>query len=260
MSRISWANLSGLAVVVAVVLVWQALGSADLLDAATAPSPVAVGGELWDLSGSGELTQALFHTIWVVLVGSGGALVLGVIFGSALGLSPIAYQWSMASVDFLRTIPVVALLPVAVVLWGPSIKAELIITIFAATWVMTVNTAGAFQMVHARLLDVGRTFRLSRAERLRKIWLPAIVPTLLVGGRLTVITAALTAIIAEALVNPAGLGWELIRAQQSLRPELLWAIALVAGAFGYLLNLALIQGVRLLSPGGRANPALGGVE
>lgn len=260
MTRPNWLNAEGVATVVGVVLFWQLASTAGLLPTSAVPSPMTCARELWRLTASGELAQPLLHTLTVVIVAAAIAMVAGVALGTALGLSSFTYGWSMASVDFLRTIPIVALLPVAVLLWGPTTKSELVATAYAATWVMTINTAGAFRSVHPRLGDVGRTFGLPRWRIVTTIWLPAIGPSLLVGARLAVVNASLVAIIAETLVNPQGLGWELIRAQQALRPGQLWAYALLAGLFGYLLNVLLIQAVRLVTPGGRDNPALNGVR
>lgn len=254
MRRVNW---WGLGVAVLVVVVWQAIVGGGVWRPQSVPTPLAVAKALGRLATDGELLPPLFHTLWVVAVGSVIALVVGMVVGMALGLVRGIYTWSMASVDFMRTVPVVALLPVAVLVWGPTTTSELIIVAYSAAWIMIVNTAGAFRSVNPRLGDVGRTFRLTRAQTVFKIWLPAITPTLLVGGRLSVISASLAAIISETLVNPQGLGWQIIRAQQGIQPEKLWAYAVVAGLFGYLLNLVLL-GVVNLSPTGRSGTAASG--
>lgn len=251
-------NLPAIVVIALVLVVWEALVRLGAITLTSIPAPSDVLSSLISLTVSGALIVPLLHTLWVVVVGSILAVVLGIALGSALGLSTRVHDWSMASVDFLRTIPVVALLPVAVLAWGPSTGTELMITVWAATWIMTVNTAGAYRSVHPRLADVAVTYRLGRASTFRKIWLPAIAPSILVGARLATVTACLTAIIAETLVNPQGLGWQIIRSQQALRTDDLWAYAFVAGLFGYLLNVVLVVLVRALTPGGRENPALAG--
>lgn len=248
--------------VVAIVLLvgaWQAAFSLGFLKLESFPPPSDIAYSLSELVISGDLMEPLLHTLWVVMVASIFALAIGTATGALLGLSRSAYNWGMASVDFMRTVPVVALLPVAVLLWGPTTQSELIISTYAASWVMAVNTAGGFAEVHPRLGDVSQTFQLKRFESLRKVRLPAIVPSILVGARLSVVVAAISATIAEALVNPRGLGWEIMRAQQALDPGKLWAYALVAGLFGYLLNLVLVLTVRALSPGTRVEASVSGV-
>jgi sulfonate transport system permease protein len=244
--------------VILLVGVWQAAFSLGFLTLESFPPPSDIANSLGELVTSGDLVEPLLQTLWVVMVASICALAIGTATGALLGLSRPAYNWGMASVDFMRTIPVVALLPVAVLLWGPTTQSELIISTYAAAWVMAVNTAGGFAEVHPRLGDVAQTFQLRRFESLRKVRLPAIVPSMLVGARLSVVVAAISATIAEALVNPKGLGWEIMRAQQALDPGKLWAYALVAGLFGYLLNLVLVLTVRALSPGIRVETSVSG--
>lgn len=227
---------------------WQVVISSGLMTFDTVPAPNDVFRELLRLGSSGELIAPLAHTSYIVMLGSLIALALGTGLGIALGVSSTVYNWAMASVDFLRSLPVVALLPVAVLLWGPSTKSELVLTAYAATWIIVVNTASAYRDLNPRLRDVAETFSLSKIDTMRKIWLPAIVPTVLVGMRLAVVSATITAVIAETLVNPQGLGWAIIAAQRALRPDQLWAYALLAGMLGYLLNAVLLFLGRQVSP------------
>lgn len=250
--------MPGLVAALGILAVWQGAFAFGLVSLSSLPTPVQIVQSLIELVATGALFAPLIHTLWIMLVGAACALVVGTVIGAILGLSKPAYRWGMASVDFLRTIPVVALLPVAVMLWGPSTQSELIITIYAATWVMTVNTAGAFASVDPRLGDVAKVFRLKRLDSVFKVWLPAIASSLLVGARLSAVTAALAAIIAETLVNPQGLGWEIVRAQQALQPDRLWAFAFVAGCFGYFLNRLLIMAASFILPGHQANASARG--
>jgi ABC-type nitrate/sulfonate/bicarbonate transport system permease component len=98
--------------------------------------------------------------------------------------------------------------------------------------------------VHPIKRDVARTFRLSRAETLRKIVFPVAMPSVLVGARLSVVTALVVSIVAEMLISPNGVGYGLVFSQQALQPGDMWAYAVVAGIMGYLLNVVLVQIVR----------------
>jgi ABC-type nitrate/sulfonate/bicarbonate transport system permease component len=122
------------------------------------------------------------------------------------------------------------------------------VIILPALWPVLINTMGAVLGVHARLFEVGRTFRLSRAEILRKIMLPAALPGVLVGARLSMTLALVLAIVAEMVGNPAGLGYAVVREQQAMRPELVFAYVVVIGALGVILNAALTGAVAVLFP------------
>jgi len=107
---------------------------------------------------------------------------------------------------------------------------------------------GAVAGVHTRLFDVGRTFRLSGAEILRKVMLPAALPGVLVGARLSLTLALVLAVVAEMVGNPAGLGYAVVREQQAMRPDLLFAYVVAIGALGVGLNAALTGAVAVLFP------------
>ena len=124
--------------------------------------------------------------------------------------------------------PGIAFAPVALLLFGFSLQMELMVIILPALWPVLINTMGAVMGVHARLFEVGRTFRLSRTPRsLRKIMLPAALPGVLVGARLSLTLALVLAIVAEMVGNPAGLGYAVVREQQAMRPELVFAYVVV---------------------------------
>lgn len=251
-------NPSGTLVVLGVIGLWQLLVSTKAINFEFVPTPGEVATALVDLTKSGALPSDALHTLWVVVVASILGITIGALLGSALGLLKPLHTYSMASFDFLRTLPIVALMPVALLIWGPTAQTEIITAAYDATWVVVVTCAGAFRSINARLDDVVMTFQLSRMQALRKVWIPSIMPAVLVGSRLAVVSAMIVAILAETLVNPEGLGWGMIQAQQALQPADLWAYAVATGFFGYLLNLVLVQGVRWLSPGGRVDPALNG--
>jgi ABC-type nitrate/sulfonate/bicarbonate transport system permease component len=178
------------------------------------------------------------------LIASGIALVAGVILGAAIGLLKPVRTYTQGTVDVLRTIPTVALMPVALLVWGTGAKSEIIVAAFAAMWPITLNTAAGVSRVHPLKRDVARTFRLSRTETLRKIVFPVAMPAILVGARLSVVTALVVSIVAEMLINPEGIGYGLVFSQQALQPDDMWAYAVVAGIMGYLLNVLLVTIVR----------------
>lgn len=252
-TRLNW---PGGIVILWLVLAWYGLVTLDIGAFEFVPSPTDVAAMAWELTMSGELLRRTVHTTTIVLITSFIAIVAGTIVGSIVGLNKKTFRYSMASVDFLRSVPTIALVPAALIVWGPTTESEVILASYAASFPMMVNISSALRQRDSRLGDIARTFRLSRQETFVKIWLPSVMPAALVGARLSVIHAMIITLLVEITINPEGLGWGLIRAQQALRPDALWAYALLIGVFGYLLNVLLIVGVRALSPGGKDNPGL----
>lgn len=249
-------NWPGAWVVAGLITIWHVVVAFEVASFEFVPLPTEVGAALWRLAISGELLDRVVHTTTIVIITSTIAILVGTVVGSFVGLSEKTFQYTMASVDFLRSIPPIALVPVALIVWGPSTKSEVIVSSFAASFPMMVNISSALRQRDPRLGDIARTFRLSRWETFFKVWLPSVTPAALVGARLSVVHAMIITILVEATINPQGLGWGLIRAQQALRADALWAYGIVIGVFGYGLNVLLILGVRALSPGGRENPGL----
>ncbi|WP_086663608.1 ABC transporter permease [Lentzea kentuckyensis] len=243
----------GLLVPLAFIGAWQLLVSTGVLRYSYLPAPVDVAESLVALTASGELVADLARTLAIVVFAAALALALGGALGFAIGSLPPVRVYLMASVDFLRTIPAVALLPVALLQFGPGPGTELILATWAAQWPVLVNTAGAVATVPVRLHDVARTLRLTRAKTLRTIVFPAVLPAWLAGARVAGMIALLVTVVVEMIITPEGLGGGLIQSMQALDPARMWAYALICGVVGAVLNATLRQAVRIGLPGSAAN-------
>jgi sulfonate transport system permease protein len=247
-------NLSGLMVPVGLIAVWQLLESTGLLDYEYRPSPGEILDALVALVRTGELAKDVVHTLGVALMAAGITLTFGAALGFAIGLLPMLQGYVMASIDFLRTIPAITLVPVAILTFGPVATTELMLAVYAALWPIVLNTAGGVAAVHPRQYDVARMLHFSPATTIRKMVLPAAVPAWLVGARLAAIIGLLVAIVAEMIMYPRGLGGGLIESLNALAPARMWAYALVCGVIGFTLNAMLRRLVHLALPGSSANP------
>jgi sulfonate transport system permease protein len=243
--------VSGLLVPLAAIATWQVLESAGLLTYEYLPSPTEVLAAVVELTRTGELAGDLAYTLGVALVATAITLPLGGALGLAIGLVPGVRRYLLASIDFLRTIPAVALVPVAVLTFGPAPRTELMLAVYAGMWPIVLNTAGGVAGIHPRQYDVARTLQLSPAARLRKIVVPAVIPAWLVGARLSAVVALVVAIVTEMMVSPRGLGGGLVQSLNALAPARMWAYALVCGVVGMVLNAGLRRAVGLAVPTAR---------
>jgi ABC-type nitrate/sulfonate/bicarbonate transport system permease component len=242
----------GIVVPIAAVAGWQALETAGLLDYEYLPSPREVLAALVDLARGGELVDSVTHTLGVAVVATAISVTLGAALGLAIGLIPEVRRYSMASVDFLRTIPAVALVPIAVLTFGPVRMAEVALATYAALWPIVLHTAGGVAAVHPRQYDVARMLHIGPVATVLKIVVPAVVPAWLVGARMAVIIALLVSIVAEMMMSSKGLGGGLTESMHALAPARMWAYALVCGVLGVLLNAGLRRAVGLALPGAPA--------
>lgn len=241
-------NVPGLATLVLCALLWEALVRGGAIRYAYLPAPSAILAGLFELVSTGQLWEDTAHTLQAVIMGWAIAGVIGVTLGLMLGMSSTLRRYSLASIEVLRPMPGIAFVPVALLLFGFSLKTEMVVIVLPALWPVLINTMGGVAGVHPRLLEVGATFRLPRTKVVAKIVIPAAMPAILVGLRLSLTLALVLAIVAEMVGNPTGLGYAVVRDQQALRPALMFADVIVIGILGIVLNQVLMQVIGLLFP------------
>lgn len=241
-------NLPGAAVFALGLALWELLVRTGLLTFTYLPPPSEVTVGLAELLDSGELVTALGHTLLAAITGWMLAGLVGVAAGSALGLVRPVWTYSMASVEALRALPIVAFVPVAVLMFGFSMQTEITVAFYAALWPILLNTAAGMR-TEARLVETGRVLRLSRAAVLWKIRLPAATATIVVGLRLGLSTSLVLTLVAEMVGNPAGLGFLLVAKGQALQPGQMFAAVFVIGVTGIVLNTVLMGLAKLVFRG-----------
>src|ERR1700761_8156492 len=241
-------NWPGLSVFALVLAAWEAAvrSGAIAFDFLPAPSAIFMGGV--ELVRDGILLQDLLHTLLSIAIGWTIAMLIGIAIGLWLGFSPLARKFGLASIEVLRPIPGIAFAPLGLLLFGFSLQTELVVTVLPTVWPVMINTMGGIANVQPRLTDVGRTFRLSRQEIIRHLLLPAALPSIIVGARISLGLALVMAIVAEIVGNPEGLGYGIVREQQALHPEAMFAYVAVVGILGVILNAGVLGLTSLLWP------------
>ena len=191
--------------------------------------------------GDGSLLQATGFTLGSAALGLALGSVLGVGLGTLLGLSRRAARMGFFSIELLRPIPSVALIPLAMLVYGFGLRMEVAVVAFATFWPMLVLTQAAVQQVEPRLLEVALALQLSPLARFTQIVLPAMAARLFVALRLGVAIALVVAVTVEIAANPNGMGYALMIAQQSLDPALMLAWLFWIGLVGWCLNAASLR-------------------
>lgn len=242
-------RLCALGVPLGAVALWQLLRSTGVIGYEYLPAPSHIATALWELARTGELARDLSHTVGVALLAAVIVLPLGGAAGLAIGLLPAVRDHVLGSVDFLRTVPAVTLVPVALLTFGPVTATQLMLACYAALWPVVLNTAGGVAAVHPRQYDVARVLHLPGVAVVGKVVIPAVVPAWLVGARLAVVIALLVTIVSEMIMYPVGLGGGLVESLNALAPERMWAYALTCAGVGYLLNAGLRHLVAQAFPG-----------
>jgi ABC-type nitrate/sulfonate/bicarbonate transport system permease component len=233
-------NTLGLLTLLGFFALWELLVRTGILQFEYIPAPSRVVEAGADLVGTGELQTNLGHTLQATVAGWLLATVVGVLLGALLALLRPAWVYSMASIDALRSLPIVAFVPVAVLLLGFTLRMEVIVAFYAALWPVLLNTLAGLRAVHPRLIEVARVMRVSGVRELWKLRLPAATAHIITGMRLGLGVSLVLTLVAEMVGNPAGVGFALISASQSLQPEMMFAYIVTVSLSGIVLNAVLV--------------------
>jgi ABC-type nitrate/sulfonate/bicarbonate transport system permease component len=172
----------------------------------------------------------------------GGAI--GLALGIALGVFHIFDRLMEVTIEAIRPIPSIALLPIALIALGFGYRMEIVIVAFACIWPVLILSRAAVAGIEPRLMEVSRALRLSPVARVRKIIIPAALPRIFLAFRLAAGIALIVAVTVEIAINPIGLGAGIMTAQQALRPDLMLAYLVWIGIVGYFLNSGLVVAQR----------------
>ena len=223
---------------VAVVLaLFELLTRTDAISSRHFPPPTEMFAALADELVTGEFWAAVGHTMQGWAVGLAVAAAIAIPLGIVIGSSPTLYRALRAVIEFLRPIPSVALIPLAVLIWGSGLESKVFLAAFAATWPLLMQTLYGVQDVDPVATDTARSFGLSRLQRLLHVTLPSAVPYVATGVRISAAVALILAVTAELVIGSPGLGREINIARQSEAVDVMYALIVVTGLLGWGMNV-----------------------
>ena len=236
--------MKGLAVPVLLIVLAELAAAATNLQSDSLARPSEVARALVGALADGSIARVTFETLAAGLIGLGIGGALGLLAGALLGLSRTADRLMDVSVEVFRPIPSVALIPIAMLAFGFGYRMEYSIVAFSTFWPMLIFTRAAVGAIEPRLLEVSRALGFGLGARLFKIVLPAALPRVFVALRLSAGIALIVAVTVEIAGNTQGLGHALMDAQQSLRPDLMFALLVWVGLVGWGFNALLLWSQR----------------
>lgn len=165
------------------------------------------------------------------------ATVLGATIGFALGLSRFLRDATHSTIEFLRPVPSVALIPVAVLLFGTKLESALLIIVYACFWQVLIQVLYGVTDVDPVALDTARSYGFSPVQSLRYVVFPTALPFLFTGLRLASAIALILAITAGLVIGTPGLGSDIALARSGGAVEALYSLVLVTGLIGVVINI-----------------------
>jgi NitT/TauT family transport system permease protein len=232
----------GLVGAVACFALAEAFTRLELVDPRYLPRASTVLVRMVGLLGQAEFLTAMAATLKAWAVGLAIAIAVAVPTGVLLGSFRRAYQATRALVEFLRPIPSVALIPLAILLFGQGLQLKTSLIVYACFWPLLFNTIYGVQDVDPLAKDTARAFGFGRAAILARVSLPAAAPFIATGIRIAAAVALILAISTELLAGAAGGIGSFILKESSggEHADVVYAATAMAGVLGLALNWVLL--------------------
>lgn len=231
----------GLAGVVAFLGVLELIPRVGLVDARFLPPFSQMAAELGARVQTSEFWVALGDTLTTWITGLAIAVVAGLVLGVLIGAIPVLRAATASTIEFLRPIPSVALIPIAVLLYGTSMASTLLLVVYASFWQMLVQVLYGVQDVDPVARETARSYRFSALTQVRTVIWPSTAPFAMTGLRLAATVALILTITGELIIGTPGLGNLIAVAQTSGAVASMYALVIVTGLLGVVVNLVFRQ-------------------
>lgn len=230
----------------ALAVVWEVAILVEILPPADIPRPTQVATSLIGLLGTSEFWTALGQTFVGAGTGLAIAAAVALVGGVAMGASEVMRRAFRPTVEFLRPVPGLTLIPLAILLWGPSTGSTIFLVAFGCVWPLLVQTMAGVSSADQLGLMAARSYGLGVAARIRWVIVPSALPYVMTGFRICASIALVVAIGAELIVGTPGIGSMIRQAQQVLNLDEMYALVLASGLLGTGINVCFERAERFV--------------
>jgi ABC-type nitrate/sulfonate/bicarbonate transport system permease component len=221
--------------------VFLALGEAvprlGLVKEAYFPPTSRIAEALVDELADPAFWTALGDTLTGWALGLAIASCAGIVAGVVVSVVPYLRDATASTIEFLRPIPSVALIPLAVLLYGTELRSVLLLVVYASFWQVLIQTLYGVQDIDPVADETARSYGLGTWARIRHVLWPTALPYVMTGVRLAAAVALILAITAELVIGAPGLGKLIGVAQSSQAVPEMYALIVVTGLLGLLINV-----------------------
>lgn len=218
----------------AIIAGWEAASRAGLIPANVLPAPSAVAEAFWRLTLSGELVRNIGVSTLRALSGFAIGGSIGFALGLANGLSALSRGLTDTTLQMIRNIPHLALIPLVILWFGIDEEAKLFLVALGVFFPIYVNTLLGIQGVDPQLVEMGRVYGLDRRALFFRVILPGALPSIFVGLRYALGIMWLTLIVAETISASSGLGYMAMQAREFLLIDVVVLSILIYALLGKL--------------------------
>lgn len=240
LARLPW---RGLVVPVGLIVFLELLARLTGFHKESVPLPSEIVEAFFRAIFDGTIFGATAQSMSAALGGLAVGAAIGLALGIAFGVFPVFFWLMEFTVEVIRPIPSVALIPVALMIFAFGYTMEISLIAKNAIWPILFVTHAAIGGIDRRQIEVARLLKLGFFNTVRKIVIPAVMPAIFVGIRLSMGLALLLTIAIEIAVNPQGLGYVMMRAGETFQADLMFALLFWTGLLGWAIN-AILQWVQ----------------
>jgi sulfonate transport system permease protein len=232
----------GVLLPLSIALAWEAVVWSGWSNGRLVPPPSRIFVTIKELAASGELTRHIAATLSRVGIGFGFGVVAGTLLGAVSGYWGLARRLLDPTVQALRAIPSIAWVPLFILWLGIFETSKVALIAVGVFFPVYLGVMGAIRSVDNKIVEVGRTFRLSGPAMIRRILLPAVLPAYVVSLRVGLGLGWMFVVAAEFMGASEGLGYLLIDGQQLGKPAQILAAIVIFAILGkttdWLIELA----------------------
>lgn len=229
---------AGLGGILAFAVAIEIVVRTGLVDERSVPAPTTLFVKLGTMLTDPTLWASVGQTLQGWLVGLVVTMVIAIPLGILLGTMKPVHRALIGVIEFIRPIPPVALIPVAVLLYGSTGNVVVALVVAGAIWPLMIQVIYGVRDVDPVGRDMARVYGFSTVQELTRVVLPGSLPFIMTGLRLATTIGLVIAISAEFIVGVPGLGAEIMLAYQANDLPKTYALVIVAGVLGMLANYA----------------------
>lgn len=226
--------LASWALPIGILVVWEIASRSGVMSTRLLPAPSAVATAFWESLRNGTLlTHAAISTeraLKGLVIGGGIGFVLGVL----AGISRPAETAFDSSMQMLRNVPHLAMIPLVILWFGIGEEAKIFLVAVGTAFPIYLNTFHGIRTVDVRLIEMARVYGLGRLALFRRVILPGALPSILVGLRFSLGIMWLTLIVAETISASSGIGYMTMNAREFLQTDIVVLGIIVYALLGKL--------------------------
>ncbi|WP_421589841.1 ABC transporter permease [Shinella sp. M27] len=226
--------------VLAFLALWQISSTRGWVNPSVFPPLDVIVSALWGSLASGALLDDIAISLQRAGIAFFAAVAIGVPLGLVMGQARVVEQALDPLLQFFRQTSALALYPVFILLLGLGETSKVFVIFWATLFPILLSTIGGVKEVDTKLIEMARTYGAGRFTIFRRVVLPASVPAIFVGLRLSATTALLLLIAAEMIGANKGIGFQVMNAQYNFQIPLMFAAILLLALLGLLANAALV--------------------